>query len=168
MTDIREEFDRLLRAGGAQTAFLAQRLDEWGVALLNAIEAKAPVPSRIVQTSSKGTTDMPNVQLAQGQTDEITLAIADPSGTVIPGVVLDAGATVTVSNGAAATAVLSADQTSVLVTPSPAGGADVSVTVNGTVGGVTMTPDPTVYDVAPDVVAPVPAQIVQTPAPPTP
>lgn len=107
------------------------------------------------------------VQLAQGQTDTIALAIATADGTVIPGVVLDPGATVTVSDGDALTAALSADQTSVLVTPSPAGGSAVSVQVNGTVNAVAMTPDPTTYDVAPAVVAPVPAEIVQTPGAPS-
>ena len=106
------------------------------------------------------------IQLAQGQTDTIALAIATADGTVIPGVVLDPGATVTVSDGDALTAALSADQISVLVTPSPAGGSAV-VQVNGTVDGVTMTPDPTTYDVAPAVVAPVPAEIVQTPGAPS-
>jgi hypothetical protein len=172
VTDIRDEFDRVIRAGAAQTAFLAERLDQWGVAILNAIDSRPSVPSRIIQTSSIGA-PMPGtpVALGVGQSDVIAITIADQNGNTIEGVGLDTGATVTVApDGTVLAAVLSADQTSVEVTQVGPAGDGVSVTVNGTVNGVAMTPDPTVYDAAGATVtppAPVPTSIVQTPAPPT-
>lgn len=169
MTDIRDLFHEVIAENRKGVAYLASRLDEWGVSILEAIDLLAPrTPARIVQTSSKGSTTMANVQLTPTETDTIGLSIADADGNVIPGVALDAGATVTVApDGSVLSAVLSADQTSVLVTPVPGApsATGVSVTVNGTVGGVAMTPDPTVYDFTAASV-PVPTSIVQTPAPP--
>jgi hypothetical protein len=172
VTDIRDEFNRVIEAGRRQTAFLAQRLDEWGVSILNAVGALAlETPTRIIQTSQRGstvTTTPPTqpITLAQGQTDTIAITLADANGNAVAGAVLDPGATVTVSDGTAATAVLSADQSSVLVTPLPAGGTAVAVQVNGTFNGATLTPDPTTYDVTAAATA-VPTQIVQTPGTPT-
>jgi hypothetical protein len=146
------------------------RLDAWGEALWQEIQAvtNPPTPTRIIQTSAKGsivTTTPPSqpVALAQGQTDTIAITLADASGTVIAGAVLDPGATVTVSDGSALSAALSLDQTSVLVTALPGGGQNVSVQVNGSFNGVALGVDPTLYDVAADV----PTQIVQTPGPVT-
>ena len=169
MADIRELIEEVIRENRRGINYLAQRLDEWGVSILNAIESSPQVPTRIVQTSAKGSTMSDPVSLAVGQADVIALTIADQNGDVIPGVGLDTGATVTVApDGTVLAAVLSADQTSVEVTQVGPAGSDVSVTVNGSVNGVAMRPDPTIYNAAgASAPAPVPTSIVQTPAPPT-
>ena len=96
------------------------------------------------------------------QTDEVAVAVGDADGNVIPGVQLDAGATVTVSDPTVATAVLSADQTSVLVTALDVMGS-CTITVNGAVGGTAMAPGVVNLSTTATAPAPVPATIVLTP-----
>ncbi len=106
-----------------------------------------------------------SLTLTGTQTDEVAVAVGDVNEVPIPGVVLDPGATVTVADGTLATAVLSADQASVLVTALNQSGT-TTITVNGSVGGVPLAPGIVNLSTSATAPPPVPATIVLTPGVP--
>jgi len=135
------------------------------IRLLLAFLAPEPVPSTIVLTDPQGV-PMPSLSLNVGQTDTTTVNVGDVNGVIIPGDVLDPGATVAVDDPAVASALLSADQTSVLVTALADGTANV--TVAGTFGGATLTPGSLAVTVStPTPPPPTAAEIVLTPGTPS-
>jgi len=77
----------------------------------------------------------------------VTLALTDAANNVVTGDQLDAGSvTATFADGSEFTAVVSADQTSVLVTATGTLTIDDVLTVTGSLNGVALTPGTLAFD----------------------
>lgn len=82
---------------------------------------------------------MTTVSLNGTDTADVPVLVGDVNGDPISGDVLDPGASVSVDDPTVASAVLSADQTSLAVTALDTNGTTTAV-VTGTFGGATLTP----------------------------
>jgi hypothetical protein len=93
-------------------------------------------------------TKMADFQLLDDQNVTLTLALEDAEGNAVTGDTLDAGSvTATFADGSEFTAVVSADQTTVLVTATGALTIDDVLTVTGSLNGVALTPGTLAFDV---------------------
>ena len=102
---------------------------------------------------------MTTVSLAGNDTATVPVLVADVNGNPITGDVLDAGAAVSVVDPTVASAVLSADGTSLAVTALNTNGS-TTATVTGTFGGATLTPGTLTIDTTASVVTDAAAEIV--------
>jgi hypothetical protein len=90
---------------------------------------------------------MSDFVLLDNQNVTLTIELLDAEGNVVTGDALDAGSvTATFVDGTEFTAVVSADQTSVLVTATGALTTDDVLTVSGTLNGVALTPGTLAFD----------------------
>lgn len=91
---------------------------------------------------------MADFQLLDNQNVTLTLALEDAEGNAVTGDTLDAGSvTATFADGSEFTAVVSADQTTVLVTATGALTIDDVLTVTGSLNSVALTPGTLAFDV---------------------